>query len=78
MSKATLTSAGRVRPGDRILADGTPVFVSRVVKSQGRKPPKGENLRILGFESVTARKVHEVKVNSLDKVKMMARPLTTN
>lgn len=75
MSKATV-NAGHVRPGDRIVADTGPVFVARVMKARGRKPQRGENLRIFGFESVTARKAREIKVNSLDPVKIMGRPLT--
>lgn len=75
MSKATV-KASRVRPGDRIISDDGPVFVARVTKMQGRKPPRGENLRILGFDSVTARKAREIRVNSLDSVKILGRPLT--
>jgi hypothetical protein len=77
MSKATVSNAGRVRPGDRIVADNGPVFVARVVKARGRKPRHGENLMILGYESVTARKAREIKVNSLDPIKIMGRPLTS-
>lgn len=75
---AKISNAGRVQPGDRIQTDTGRVFVSRVVKSQGRKPPRGENLRILGFDSLTARKPTEIRVNSLDRVKIMTRPLTTS
>lgn len=72
-----VSKAGRVQPGDRVIDEDGPLFVSRVVKSQGRKPARGENLRILGYDTVTARKHREIAINSCDTIKIMGRPLTT-
>lgn len=58
--------AGRVRPGDRIARDGRIVEVLRVRRAQGRKPPRGENLHLVGAEEL-------IKVNSLEGIRILAR-----
>lgn len=59
--------AGHVREGDRVLDDGRFIEVVRVRRAQGRKPARGENLHLVGEADV-------VKVNSLDAVRIQARP----
>lgn len=61
-----LALASLVRPGDQVLDDGRFVEIVRVKRAQGRKPARGENLRLVGDSDV-------VKVNSLDAVRIRAR-----
>lgn len=75
--RSATAPASQVREGDRIVADGEPIFVSRIVKAPGRKPATGENLCFLGFNDVRSTKVTTVKVNSKESVRLMRRPLTT-
>ena len=58
--------ASRVRPGDHVACGGRYVEVLRVRRAQGRKPPHGENLHLVGTDEV-------VKVNSLDGIRILAR-----
>jgi hypothetical protein len=58
--------ASHVRPGDHVACDGRYVEVLRVRRAQGRKPPHGENLHLVGTDEV-------VKVNSLDAIRILAR-----
>lgn len=60
--------ASHVRAGDHVASDGHFVEVLRVRRAQGRKPPRGENLHLVGAAEV-------VKVNSLDGVRILARPV---
>lgn len=59
--------ASRVRPGDQVASDGRFVEVLRVRRAQGRKPPRGENLHLVGAEEI-------IKVNTLDGIRILARP----
>lgn len=59
--------ASHVRPGDHVASDGRFVEVIRVRRAQGRKPAQGENLHLVGAEEI-------IKVNSLDGVRILARP----
>jgi hypothetical protein len=59
--------ASHVRPGDHVATDGRFVEVVRVRRAQGRKPARGENLHLVGAEEI-------IKVNSLDGVRILARP----
>ena len=60
--------ASLVRPGDHVVAsDGRFIEVVRVRRAQGRKPAHGENLHLVGAEEI-------IKVNSLDGVRILARP----
>lgn len=59
--------ASHVRPGDHVASDGRFVEVVRVRRAQGRKPARGENLHLVGAEQI-------IKVNSLDGVRILARP----
>lgn len=64
MASSSLTYAGRVRPGDKVLDNGRFVEVARVRRAQGRKPAEGENLHLLTDDET-------VKVNSLDAVRII-------
>lgn len=59
--------ASHVRPGDHVVSDGRFVKVVRVRRAQGRKPARGENLHLVGAEEI-------IKVNSLEGVRIRARP----
>lgn len=59
--------ASHVRPGDHVASDGRFVEVVRVRRAQGRKSARGENLHLVGAEEI-------IKVNSLDGVRILARP----
>ena len=58
--------ARHVRPGDHIASDGRYVEVLRVRRAQGRKPPQGENLHLVGADEV-------IKINSLDGIRILTR-----
>lgn len=58
--------ASHIRAGDHVASDGRFVEVLRVRRAQGRKPPRGENLHLVGADAV-------IKVNSLDGVRILAR-----
>ena len=59
--------ASHIRPGDRVASDGHFVEVLPVRRAQGRKPPRGENLHLVCAEEI-------IKVNSLDGIRILARP----
>ena len=58
--------ASHVRPGDRVINGDRYIEVVRVRRAQGRKPPRGENLHLVGEDEV-------IKVNSLDPVRIRSR-----
>lgn len=59
--------ASHVRPGDRVVHGDRYLDVVRVRRAQGRKPARGENLHLVGDGDL-------MKVNSLDPVRIRARP----
>lgn len=65
--RTQVAMASHVRPGDHVASDGRFVEVVRVRRAQGRKPARGENLHLVGAEEI-------IKVNSLDGVRILARP----
>lgn len=58
--------ASHVRPGDLVVDGDRYIEVVRVRRAQGRKPPPGENLHLVGEDNV-------IKVNSLGAVRIRAR-----
>ncbi len=66
VQRTQVALAGHVRPGDHVASEGRYVEVLRVRRAQGRKPPSGENLHLVGADEV-------IKVNSLDGIRILAR-----
>lgn len=63
MHPGALTYAGRVRPGDELLAGDQFVVVTKVHRARGRKPKTGENLHLIAGDDV-------LKYNSNDPVRV--------
>lgn len=62
-----VTIGSHIRPGDLVLKEGGYVEVVRVRRAQGRKPARGENLHLVGNDEI-------IKINSLDGIRIRARP----
>lgn len=67
MPKTQVALAGRIKPGDAVIVDGTARVIARIKRAQGRKPTSGENLHLVVDDGDILRR------NSLTPVRIAAR-----